>query len=79
MTEKDLLKKKEEIEQAKESLSNLKGQEKAMLKQLKDEWNCSTLPEAKQIIIKLEKEIKEIGATIEEKMENLEKFTNESN
>lgn len=71
MTEKDLLEKKEQIEKTKTKLSELKGEQKALVKQLKDTWDCSTLAEAKKKILTFEKKTKELSETIETKTEEL--------
>jgi hypothetical protein len=60
LTEQDLLKKKKQIETATAELSELKGEEKALLKQLKENWDCSSLVEAKKLIVSLDKMVKEL-------------------
>ena len=79
MTEQELLRKKKEIETAKTQLSELKGEEKALLKQLKDNWDCETLAEAKKKIQKYEIEEKSLITEIAEKTKELEEtyFTEE--
>ena len=71
MTEKDLLEKKEKIEKTKTKLSELKGEQKALTKQLKDNWGCATLAEAKKKIISFETKTKELEKQIEEDTEIL--------
>ena len=72
MTEKDLLAKKKEIEKTKESLAQLKGQEKVLVKQLKENWNCDTLQDAKKLIQELETNVKSLNEQIEDKLKQLE-------
>jgi ribosomal protein S20 len=73
-TEKQLLDLKNQIDKAKESMAVLKGQEKTLLKQLKDEYQCNDLSEAKQLIISMDKEISKLKKEIEEQSEELEKY-----
>ena len=72
MTEQELLKKKKEIESAKTELSELKGEEKALMKQLENEWECKTLAEAKKKIHQFETEEKQFLTEITEKTKKLE-------
>jgi len=72
ITEKELLAKKKEIERTKVELSELKGEEKALLKQLNEDWGINSLAEAKNKIITFEKEIKQLSEEIEEKTQELE-------
>ena len=72
ITEKELLAKKKEIERTKVELSELKGEEKALLKQLNEDWGITSLAEANNKIITFEKEIKELSEEIEEKTQELE-------
>lgn len=71
MTETELLEKKKEIEKTKIKLSELKGEQKALTKQLKDNWGCSTLTEAKKKIISFENKKKDLEKQIEKDTEIL--------
>jgi uncharacterized protein YukE len=71
-TEKQLLEKKKEISDAKTELSELKGEEKALLKQLKDDWKCNDLSEARKKIKSWEAEATDLTTKIEEKSQELE-------
>lgn len=64
ITERQLLKIKEDIEQAKEAVSGIKGQMTAVLKQLKEEWDCNSLEEAKEKKNDLEVELNDIDKKI---------------
>ena len=64
MKDSELLKLKEEIEDAKEETSQLKGQRKALLVQLKQELGVSTVEEAEK---KLDKLVAERDALREKK------------
>lgn len=72
ITEKQLLKKKEEIESTKSELSELKGEEKALTKQLEENWECSDLPSAKKKLKKMETSIEGLNEEIEELSEAFE-------
>jgi predicted transcriptional regulator len=73
MTERDLLKLKEDIEEAKEKFQQLKGQKNALMQQLKEEWDCTTIKEAHKILKKLEIEVEEISNEIVKGLDELEK------
>ena len=72
MDEQDLLYKKKEIEKAKTTLAESKGEEKALLKQLKEKWGCDDLPKAKKKIEKYRGEIIELKEQIETDTKELE-------
>ena len=71
-TEQELLRKKKEIENVKIEMSELKGQEKALLKQLKTDWECKTLEAAQKKAETLEDEINTLEDEIEELSQELE-------
>jgi prefoldin subunit 5 len=73
LTEKQLLEKKKEIDQAQQTLSELTGEEKALLKQLSTEWGCKTLEDAKKKLEAYKKEIDKLDEQIQEKTEEIEK------
>jgi len=69
MTEQELLKIKSDIDKSKSTVSELKGQETALLAQLK-EWKCTTVEQA-------EKKLKEMKSEISVYDEKFEKGTEE--
>jgi predicted nuclease with TOPRIM domain len=73
MTERDLLKLKEDIEEAKEKFQQFKGQKNALMQQLKEEWDCTTIKDAHKILKKLEIEVEEISNEIVKGLDELEK------
>lgn len=73
MTEKDLLKLKEEIKEANEKFLQLKGQREALIQQLKEDWECDTIKQAQTKIDNLEKELTIINSELLEGIANLEK------
>lgn len=72
LTENQLLRKKKEIEETKTEISELKGQQKVFSKQLKEDWECNTLEDAKKKLTGLKIEVETINKQIEEKTEALE-------
>lgn len=65
MNEKKLLDLKEKINQAKTKVSELNGRQDYLIQDLKDNWKCTTIKEAKVKLEDLEQEIKEINDKIE--------------
>ena len=63
---------KEELEEAKTTLSERKGELKGLLKQLKDEFKVSTIEEAEKKMNALDVEIAEMEASINTKIQQLE-------
>ena len=78
LSEKELLELKQQIQDSKESLSEKRGEEKSLMKRLKDEWGCSTLQAAKKKINKLKAEAEALDKEIEEKTTALRRFRKES-
>jgi predicted CopG family antitoxin len=72
MTNKKLLKLKEEIESAKSTISELTGEKKALFKTLKNDFGCSTIEEAQDKVIEIEKGIKKLEKTRSELVDKLE-------
>ena len=72
MTEQQLLDLKNDIEEAKTTVSELKGQEKALMKQLKDDWKCVSIAEAESKLKKIEGEITSLEKKIETGVKELE-------
>lgn len=72
MKAQELLELKQEIEEAKDKTLQLKGQKDALFQQLKDEFNCTTLPQAEKELKKLESQISDLSAEIEEGLHTIE-------
>ncbi len=72
MTEQDLFRLKKKVDDAKDTVNELKGQQTALLKQLKEEWKCSTIEEAEKKRNVLVKEIDELTNKIEKGIAELE-------
>jgi len=72
MKEQDLLDLKQQIEDAKQSVAELKGEQTALLKQLKDTYKCSTIAEAEKKAEQMQAEIEKIQEQIDEGCKELE-------
>ena len=72
MTERQLLELKEEIEEAKQSVSELNGQKTALLKQLKDTFKCGSIEEAQAKSQQMKKDIDKLQLQIDEGSKDLE-------
>ena len=63
--EEDYARIKKKVDRAKQEEAELKGEQKALLKQLKDEFGCTTLKAA-------QKEVKKLEAVAQERKEEYE-------
>ena len=71
MNEQDLFRLKEDVEEAKQKVSELKGERQALMKQLKEEWDCDTVEQAEEKIKEMESEIGTFSEDIETGMKQL--------
>lgn len=80
MTEKELLQLKSKIDQAKTKLAELSGEKQALLRQLKENWNCASVKEAEVLLEEKQMILKKLTAQIDADIQILEEkyFTNES-
>jgi predicted nucleic acid-binding Zn-ribbon protein len=75
MKEQDLLQLKRKVETAKQNVSELRGQQTAVMKQLKDEYGCKTIEEAEEKVKTLNTKVTKINNRIDEGVVELkEKF-----
>ena len=65
MDEKELLELKEDIEDAKSKVSELKGTHKHLMNQLKEDWDCTTVEQAQKKVEKMENEISTLSTQID--------------
>ena len=72
MTENELLQLKKKVDEAKTTVSELRGELTAGMKQLKDEWKQPTVEAAKKKLKSLSTEIEDLDAKIAEHAEELE-------
>jgi uncharacterized protein (DUF305 family) len=72
MTEQQLFQLKRKVEEAKTTVAELQGQQKAQMKQLSDEWGCKTLDDAIEKGKKMNTEIETLTGQIEKGIEELE-------
>ncbi len=71
-TTEKLLQLKSEIDQAKTKVSELTGRKQGLMKELKDDWQCTTLKQAEKKARDLEKEIADLSAGMEKGVTELE-------
>jgi predicted nuclease with TOPRIM domain len=71
-TEQFLLDLKQQIEDAKQSVAELKGEQTALLKQLKDTYKCNSISEAEKKIQSIQIERDKIQQQIEKGCQELE-------
>ncbi len=72
MTEKDLVQLRDKIDQAKQELASLEGQEKMILKSLQQEFDCNNVKEAKELHEERVKELEKLEDEITEDLNQLE-------
>ena len=78
MTTEELIELQEQIEQRKTQKAQLEGERNAIMKQLKEDWDCKTVKQAEQKIAEkqevLEKLEEEIATGLEELETNLKQI-----
>jgi hypothetical protein len=72
MTQQELLDLKDQVDNAKNIVSELKGEQTALMKQLKEELKCKSLAEAKEILKTKYKVLEKLNSQIETGQEELE-------
>jgi predicted nuclease with TOPRIM domain len=72
MTEQDLLELKKQVDEAKTKVSELTGHKTALLKQLKNDWECNSVEDVEKKLKLMNKEIEKISQQIETGIEELE-------
>jgi septal ring factor EnvC (AmiA/AmiB activator) len=66
MDEKRLLALKKEVDDAKSTVSEYKGHQTALMKQLKDDWQCDTIEQAEKKLATMKKDLELLTKDIEE-------------
>jgi seryl-tRNA synthetase len=72
MDNEKLLELKEKIDTAKTKVSELTGQKNALMKQLRDEWDCKSTEEGDKKISQMLKEIQNLSEKIDAGVKELE-------
>lgn len=72
MNIQDLLRLKKEIESAKASLQQLKGERNYLMKELKETWQCDSMKEGEALIQKKQEEVAQIKATLSDLLETIQ-------
>lgn len=73
LDERDLLRMKKEIDEAKQKLAELKGQKDFIIKELKEKWNCDSVEYAREQLNQLTEEEKELDSRIQKELGDLER------
>lgn len=71
-TTEKLLELKQDIDNAKTEIAKLEGKKEALMKELKDQWKCTTIKQAEKKLADLEKEAGKLGEQIEKGVTELE-------
>lgn len=71
-TQEQLLAKKQQIEEAKQKIAKLEGEEKSLLERLKEEFECNSIEEARAKLVTLEARQSKLNASIQEKSMEIE-------
>jgi len=79
MNERDLLRMKKEIDEAKTELAELNGEKKHLMQELKQNWGCETLGEGQELLVKMEENIDKIDKEIKQGLEEIEREYNDIN
>lgn len=72
MNEKELLKLKEEIDEAEDELKDLKVKQKYLLEELKNNWGLNSIEEAKELLNELNNDIKTMNKKIEKGIKDVQ-------
>ena len=72
MTKKDLMRLKDQIEDAKQDHSRLSGKQEYLLKELKTKYNCSSIEEANKLAKDLSEKRTKLEDQIQKGLEKLE-------
>lgn len=73
MNEKELLKLKDDIQKSKTKVAEFQGQREYLMKELKKQYNCNSIEEAKKRVLEYQKSIDGLNKLINEGMADLEK------
>lgn len=72
MNEQQLFELKERIDTTKSKVSELKGQQQLLMKELKEQWNCDSVETAEKKAKTIENEINALNTKIDKGTEELE-------
>jgi len=76
MNEQELFELKERIDVAKSKISELKGHQQYVMKELKEQWNCNSVEEAEEKAQTMKNEIEQFNERINKGSEELEEKYN---
>ncbi len=72
MDEKRLMNIKQQIDDAKMEVSQLKGRRANLMEQLQDQWKCKTVEQAEKRLDEMRLEVEELKEKIQDGIEKLE-------
>ena len=72
MNKNDLLDLKMQIDEAKETVSELRGKRDYMMNELKVQWGCKSLEEGEKKVSEFEKKIEKLDLAIKQGLKELE-------
>jgi hypothetical protein len=72
MNERELMKLKADIDQAKSKVSELRGRKDYLLQQLKTDWDCDSVKDAQLKIVEMNTEIVQLNAKLTEGIQSIE-------
>lgn len=78
MNERDLLRLKEQIDEAKSKVSQLQGRKEYLMQQLKKDWDCTTIRQAQSKMEELKTAVTELDNQIKQGIAKLEEQLNDS-
>ena len=76
MNEQQLLELKNRIDRSKTKAAELRGSQQQLMKQLNDDWKCTTVETAEKRMQEMEAEIKTLNQKIEKGIKELEEKYN---
>lgn len=77
-TENDLIRLKEKIDEGKSKISELKGKQDYLMKELADSWGVKSIEEANKLITTLQKKLDEVSSKLDELVDEIaENYTDE--
>lgn len=74
MKTEQLIELQEEIEERKTQKAQLEGEKNAIVKQLKEDWNCKSIKQVEALIKEKESAVAKLEEELEEGLEELEKL-----
>jgi flagellar biosynthesis chaperone FliJ len=77
MEEKDLSQLKKDVDEAKQKVSELKGERQALLKMLKDDWGCASVKNAEIKLQSMVQQYDDLSKEIDKELDMLAQALND--